>query len=132
MQLIGDVAVGTQTSLEDTAMWFGRLYDGLASGRPIGEATSRLQEMGAISGAARERIEKLAESGQDISKIWPRVTKEFETYDGMMEKMSHNMSNLLLGLKSFVGNTILMPWGEGLRDALKPALLAFRSWRGEF
>lgn len=132
MELIGDVAVGTQTDLEDTAMWFGRLYDGLESGRPIGAATSRLQEMGAISGAARQRIEDLAESGQDISKTWPKVTKEFDKYNGMMEKMSHNMHNLLLGLKSFVGNSILMPWGEGLRDVFKPALLAFRKWRGEY
>ncbi|GIN71127.1 hypothetical protein J14TS2_16020 [Bacillus sp. J14TS2] len=132
MELIGDVAVGTQTSLEDTATWFGRLYDGLKSGRPIGDATARLQEMGAISGKSRARIEELGESGKSIEKIWPAVTKEFSTYNGMMEKMSHNMSNLLLGLKSFVGNTILMPWGEGLRDAFKPALLAFREWRGEY
>ncbi|PIC72534.1 hypothetical protein [Sporosarcina sp. P17b] len=132
MELIGDVAVGTQTDLEETAMWFGRLYDGIDSGRPVGAATSRLQEMGAISGAARQRIEDLAESGGDIKKLWPKVTKEFGKYNGMMEKMSGNMNNLLLGLKSFVGNSILMPWGEGLRDVFKPALLSFRKWRGEY
>lgn len=132
MEIIGDVAVGTQTSLEETATWFGRLYDGMASGRPIGMATNRLQEMGAISGEARARIEELAESGKDISELWPEVTKEFEQYNGMMEKMSHNMSNLLLGLKSFVQNAILIPWGDGLSDALKPALQAFREWRNEY
>lgn len=131
MEIIGDVAVGTQTPLEETAMWFGRLYDGLESGRPIGMATSRLQEMGAISGEARDRIEKLGESGKDIADIWPAVTKEFSKYNGMMEKMSDNTNNLLLGLKSFVQNSILMPWGEGLRDALKPALQDFRTWRNE-
>lgn len=132
MQIIGDVAVGTQTPLEETATWFGRLYDGLESGRPIGMATNRLQEMGAISGEARQRIEDLAESGKNIKDIWPAVTKEFEQYNGMMEKMSDNTNNLLLGLKSFVQNFILMPWGEGLRDAFKPALIDFRAWRGEY
>ncbi len=132
MELVGDVAVGTQTPLEETAMWFGRLYDGLESGRPIGMATNRLQEMGAISGEARDRIEKLGESGKDIAEIWPAVTKEFGEYNGMMEKMSDNTNNLLLGLKSFVQNSILMPWGEGLRDALKPALKDFRTWRNEY
>ncbi|ARK23311.1 hypothetical protein SporoP37_00470 [Sporosarcina sp. P37] len=132
MELVGDVAVGTQTDLEETAMWFGRLYDGLESGRPIGAATSRLQEMGAISGKSRAKIEALAESGGKIEKIWPQVTKEFSKYNGMMEKMSGNMNNLLLGVKSFVGNSILMPWGEGLRDVFKPALLSFRKWRGEY
>lgn len=131
LELVGDVATGTQHGLEETAMWFGRLYDGMKSGRPIGDATSRLQEMGAISGEARARLEGLAESGRDISEIWPEATKEFSRYNGMMLKMSDNLQNLLLGTKQFFVQNMFMRWGEGLASALTPALSAFRDWRGE-
>lgn len=132
MKLVGDVAAGVQRPFSEVALWMGRLYDGIKSGRPIGDATAALQEMGAISGEARGKLEKLAESGQDISKTWPQVTKEFSKYNDMMVKMSDNLANLFLGVKSFINNSILMPWGKGLAEAFQPALEAFREWRGEY
>ncbi|WP_404407740.1 hypothetical protein [Jeotgalibacillus malaysiensis] len=131
LKLVGDVAAGTQTDFQETAMWFGRLYDGLKSGRPVGEATMRLQEMGAISGEARANLEELAESGRDISEVWPEAAREFERYSGMMDKLSDNLQNLLLGAKQFFVQNMMMRWGEGLENALSPALQAFREWRGE-
>ena len=98
---IGDIAAGTIQPFEEVAMWMGRLYDGLKSGRPIGQAAMRLQEMGALSGESRERLEKLAESGMHISKIWPLATKEFDRFDGLMLMMSKNLRNILLGTKTF-------------------------------
>ncbi|USD81930.1 transglycosylase SLT domain-containing protein [Bacillus safensis] len=132
MKLVGDVAAGVQRPFSEVALWMGRLYDGIKSGRPIGDATAALQEMGAISGDARGKLEKLAESGKDISKTWPEVTKEFGKYNDMMIKMSDNLANLFLGVKSFINNSILMPWGKGLAAAFQPALEAFRTWRGEY
>lgn len=131
MKLVGDVAAGTQKPFADVSLWIGRLYDGLESGRPIGDATAALQEMGAISGKSRARLEKLAESGKDISEIWPDVTQEFERFDDMMIKMSDNLANLTLGVKSFINNSIIMPWGKGLASVVQPALSAFREWRSE-
>ncbi|WP_367294281.1 transglycosylase SLT domain-containing protein [Bacillus pumilus] len=132
MKLVGDVAAGVQRPFSEVALWMGRLYDGIKSGRPIGDATAALQEMGAISGDARGKLENLAKSGKDISKTWPEVTKEFGKYNDMMIKMSDNLANLFLGVKSFINNSILMPWGKGLAAAFQPALEAFRTWRGEY
>ncbi|WP_375565954.1 transglycosylase SLT domain-containing protein [Bacillus pumilus] len=132
MKLVGDVAAGVQRPFSEVALWMGRLYDGIKSGRPIGDATAALQEMGAISGDARGKLEKLAKSGKDINKTWPEVTKEFGKYNDMMIKMSDNLANLFLGVKSFINNSILMPWGKGLAAAFQPALEAFRTWRGEY
>lgn len=131
LRLIGDVAAGTKRPINEVAMWFGRMYDGLKSGRPVGDATMALQEMGAMSGETRNMIEELAESGGNIADIWPTVTGEFEQYNGMMEKMSDNMNNLLLGVRSFITNTLMMPWGEGLESAIGPMLQKFREWRGD-
>lgn len=131
LKMVGDIAAGTQQEFGDVALWIGRMYDAMKSGNKIGEMTSRLQEMGAINGEARKRLEKLAESGQDISKKWPKATKEFQKFDGMMEKMSGNLSNLFLGVKSFFNNNILKRMGTGLSNALTPALEKFREWRKE-
>lgn len=131
LKMVGDIAAGTQQEFTDVALWVGRMYDSLSAGRPVGEMTSRLQEMGAISGDARDRIEQLADSGKDIKDIWPQVTKEFERYDDMMVKMSDNLANLFLGVKSFFMNNVIMKWGDGLARAFQPSLERFREWRGE-
>jgi gas vesicle protein len=131
LRMIGDIAAGTRQQFGDVALWMGRLYDAMAAGRPVGEMTSRLQEMGAISGAARDRLEKLAASGLDISKTWPKATEEFVRFDGMMEKLSGNLANLLLGVKSFFTNNILKRWGAGITAAITPPLEAFRRFRKE-
>lgn len=131
LKRIGDIAAGTKQPFGDVALWVGRLYDSLKSGRPVGEMTSRLQEMGAINGEARAGIEALAESGQDISKIWPIVTQGFSKFDGLMEDMSGNLQNLLLGTKSFFTQNVFKRWGMGIESALSPALKKFRQWRSE-
>lgn len=59
LTLVGDVASGTGQSFNEVAVTIGRLYDGLQSGRPVGEAMQRLQELGAISGDTRAQIEAL-------------------------------------------------------------------------
>lgn len=129
LRIIGDVAAGTGQQFEDVALWTGRLYDAMKSGRTVGEMTSRLQEMGAISGEDRTKIEKLAESGEDITQTWTEVEKIFSRYDGTMEKLSNNLGNMLTSLKSFATYSIFLPLGEGIASGLQPAIQKFRDFR---
>lgn len=131
LRLIGDVAAGTQQDFQELSVWFGRLYDGIKNHNSIGEATARLQEMGAISGEARARLEELAKAPGDMDSRWKEATKEFAQYNGMMEKMSDNLGNLLLGVKSFVNNTFTKRIGSGLATGITPILQDFRKWRKE-
>ena len=131
MKMVGDIAAGTNTDYLSVATWTGRLYSALKGGRSVGEMTAALQEMGALSAEARNRIEALAESGKDISQIWPQVTKEFSRFDDIMLKQSDNLGNLLLGVKSFMSNNILKKLGSGISDSLTPFLKDFRQWRSD-
>lgn len=131
LKTVGDVASGTQQDFKEVAVWMGRLYSGMKSGQPIGEATARLQEMGAISGESRVKLEALAKSGCDISETWPEATAEFAQFDGMMLKMSDGFQNLLLGAKSFVNNNVWQRIGAGIINGFTPALQKFRDWRSE-
>lgn len=136
LKIIGDVAAGTGQEFEEVALWVGRLYDGMKSGSAVGEMTSRLQEMGAISGQDRKKIEKLADAGGDIKKNWAEVEKIFSRYDGLMEKQSKNLGNLLLGVKTFVKQNIFKKIGEGITqglngNGLQAFLVKFKNWRSE-
>ena len=129
LKKIGDVAAGTGQSFEDVALWTGRLYSAMKSGQSVGEMTSRLQEMGAISGDDRNKIEALAKAGGDMGTKWAQVEKIFGRFDGTMEKLSNNMGNMLTSLKSFATNNILLPLGEGIASGLQPAIQKFREFR---
>ena len=131
LKLVGDVAAGTGQDYKDVALWIGRLYDAMASGRPVGEMTSRLQEMGAISGQQRALLEDLAKSGKDISQTWPQAEKVFSRFEGQMERMSTGLGNLLTSVKSFFRETVLLRWGKGIEAELRPLLERFRQWRRE-
>lgn len=131
LKMVGDVAAGTNSDLSDVALWVGRVYDGMKNHQTIGEATAALQEMGAISGQDRTKLEALAASNKKISQTWPQAMKAFQKYDGLMEKQSDNLGNLMLGVKSFVTNNVFKKLGKGLGDGISPGLRKFRQWRSE-
>lgn len=131
LKMVGDVAAGTNSDFSDVALWVGRMYDGMKNHQTIGEATAALQEMGAISGQDRTKLEALAASNKKISQTWPQAMKAFQKYDGLMEKQSDNLGNLMLGVKSFVTNNVFKKLGKGLGDGISPGLRKFRQWRSE-
>lgn len=131
LKMVGDVAAGTNSEFSDVALWVGRMYDGMKNHQTIGEATAALQEMGAISGQDRTKLEALAASNKKISQTWPQAMKVFQKYDGLMEKQSDNLGNLMLGVKSFVTNNVFKKLGKGLGDGISPGLRKFRQWRSE-
>ena len=131
LKMVGDVAAGTNSDFSDVALWVGRMYDGMKNHQTIGEATAALQDMGAISGQDRTKLEALAASNKKISQTWPQAMKAFQKYDGLMEKQSDNLGNLMLGVKSFVTNNVFKKLGKGLGDGISPGLRKFRQWRSE-
>ena len=131
LKMVGDVAAGTNSDFSDVALWVGRMYDGMKNHQTIGEATAALQEMGAISGQDRTKLEALAASNKKISQTWPQAMKAFQKYDGLMEKQSDNLGNLMLAVKSFVTNNVFKKLGKGLGDGISPGLRKFRQWRSE-
>ena len=62
LELVGNIAAGVGQPFDEVATWVSRMYDAIQSGRPFGEASARLQEMGALSGTARNRIEEMGRS----------------------------------------------------------------------
>ena len=101
MTQVGDAASVAGEEFSTTARQVGRLYDGLMSGRPVGEATMRLQEMGIINGTVRNQIESMQAANASGLKIWKVVEKQLDRNTGAMEEQS----KVLEGLQSTHSDT---------------------------
>ena len=101
LKMVGDAAAVSGRGMQEVAFWVGRLYDGIQAGRPIGEAATRLQEMGLITGKTRGQIEDLTKAGGDMTIAWRMVNEEMELSEGAMEKLSETVG----GLKTTLSDT---------------------------
>jgi hypothetical protein len=121
LTLVGDVASGTQQPFGDLAVVIGRLYDGLQSGRPVGEAMARLQELGILSGDTRGAIEKLQATGAKGAGVWSLAAADLGKYSGMMKEQSGTWKGLMSTLQDGV-NAVFREFGTPILPQLKPIL----------
>jgi len=123
MRLVGDAAASTGRDFQEVAFWIGRVYAGLQSGTPIGEATLRLIEMGLIGGNTAQKLNRLAESGEAVGKAGKVIEDTFSKFAGTMEKQSKTLTGRLSTLndsyKQFAGALT-----EGLADPFKDLVLS--------
>ena len=108
LRLVGDAAAMADVPIEELAVTVGRAYSGLQSGRPIGEAMQRFQELGLVSGKTRNEIEDLQKVGKN-QEAWIILQQSLGVANGTMQELS----NTLGGLKST------------LQDDLTNAFVAF-------
>ena len=123
LRMVGDAAAATGRPLNDVTMWVGRLYAGLQTGTPVGEATLRLIEMGLISGTTARKLNDLAETGQGAGRAMEILRETFGKLGGAMADQSQTFNGLLSTLKDTV-NINLADIGKPLFDSLKSALQA--------
>lgn len=118
LTLLGDVSAGVGAPIDELSVWFGRLYDAIQSGRPMGEAMMRLQELGAISGEARGEIEGLQKSGADANVIWETFTGSMDRFNGMMIKQSETYEGMSSNLED-AGTLMMKSWGDEMLPVAK-------------
>jgi hypothetical protein len=94
MTQVGDAAAQAGTDFEQMSIYVGRLYDGLAAGRPVGEVLFRLAELGVVSGAARTRLEQLQASGAGFAEVWGVVEQELKRSKGTMDYTSRTLEGM--------------------------------------
>lgn len=121
LRLIGDVASGTNQPFQDVAMWVGRLYDGLKSGAPVGEATMRLMEMGAMSAETKLKLEQLQKEGVKGSAIWAIAQRDFASFAGGMALQADTMAGKWSTLQDSA-RTALGAIGNAIAPAAKVLL----------
>lgn len=130
MTLVGDAAAQAGVNFEDMAVYVGRLYDGLAAGRPVGEVLFRLAELGVISGTARNAIEQLQESGAGFSEVWRVVEGELKRGSGTMDYTSKTLEGLQSTLEDTqeeLKATFSANFMEGQKQAIEAQIQALEN-----
>lgn len=117
LKLFGDAAAGTNQGMEDVTFWSSRMYDAIKSGKPFGEASARLQEMGVMSGVTRAKLEGLQASGASGDEVWAAYSDSLGRFSGLMGEQAKNWN----GLTSTIGdsvNFLLATAGKPIFDKL--------------
>ena len=123
MELVGDASAVANTRIDETARSVGRLYDGLMSGRPVGEASMRMQEMGLISGKTRNALEAMQKAGVSGAETWALVERELQKNKGAAQDLSQELE----GLKSTQEDVQLQMeagFGKGFLEGEKATIKA--------
>lgn len=121
MTLVGDEAAVTGTQFQEMAVLIGRAYDGLASGRPIGEVLSRLQELGGISGATRNAIEGMQQSGAGFSETWRVLESDLKRSQGAMAVTAKTLEGMRSTLED-TQDTMAAGFAGGFLEGEKTAV----------
>ena len=119
LRMVGDAAAAANAPIEELAVWFGRLYSSIKSGRPAGEALMRLQELGIMSGSVRNKIEELQKANASSAEVWAAVTAGMGKYAGMMKELSETTGGRL--------STMRDDWKAVRRDVGDAAVPALNS-----
>ncbi|GEM_PF-5805651 len=106
LKMVGDMASASGAGYQEVATWVGRLYSNLQAGKPFGEATQRLQELGLISGQTRNQMEDLAKKGGKAADVWDIFTKASQRFNGMMDEQSKTLEGLVSTLKDDFAATL--------------------------
>jgi hypothetical protein len=75
---VGEVALATGNSIQDTARAVGSFYDQLRSGQPVGQAAEQLRQMGIISGSTADELTNMSETGADVTTTFGALTAALE------------------------------------------------------
>jgi len=100
MRMIGDAAAATGADLDQVSTWVGRLYGALEAGEPIGEAVTRLRELGVITGQSAYQLQAMSQSAAGFTETWMVVERQLLKSQGAME----NLSKTVAGLETTVGD----------------------------
>lgn len=127
MRLVGNVASGTGADIRAVGVQFGRMYDAMANGTPLGEVIMRLGEMGALSGESRRAIQGLAAQVSagtlTMEEAWQGAGSEFARFAGMTEKQSLTLAGLWSTFTDTIDDSFAQI-GTKLMPMVKPVMTA--------
>lgn len=113
LEIIGDTAASVNANFGEVAMWTGRMYSAMKSGRPFGEASMRMQELGILSGTVRNKLEQMQKSGVSGAEIWKYYSDTLQkNFGGSMERLANTLQGIQSNIADFQGMLLRVGGGE--------------------
>jgi hypothetical protein len=123
LKQIGDVAAATNTPIEETAFWVGKLYNFLQQGRGVSGLLFQLQATGVVSGELANLLEALEVQGGTFAQKWAAVEQELRRTDGAMREENRSLDGLRARLDRTI-ETMERGFGEPFLDQEKNSVYA--------
>lgn len=98
LRLVGDAAAQSGEDFTNLATHVGRAYSALSSNRAAGESLARLQELGLLTGEARNKIEDLQKAAKG-KEAWAVLQEELKKSNGAMEQLSETFDGKVSTMK---------------------------------
>jgi len=130
LKMTGDMAAFANVEMSEIAIWVGRAFSAIQSGKPFGEAAQRLQELTLLTGEERNLLEDLAKSGASSTQIWEAFTQTMDKVDGSAKRISDSMQGAKSTIKG-LSQEIIRLTGEGLFKGVKADVIDFRDTLSE-
>jgi hypothetical protein len=125
LRRIGDSAAAVNADFKEVSFWTGRLYSSMMAGRPFGEASARLQELGILSGETRTKLEDMQKAGAKGTEIWAAYSEMVDTkFSGAMDKLSKTLQGVMSNLADFQ-SMLLREGGEELFEGVREDVIEF-------
>lgn len=121
MTMIGDAAAAVGRPIDELAFWIGRAYSMIKGGQPFGEAAMRLQEMGIMTPAVRQKMEALQESGAKQSAVWGVLQNRMLEFSGGMKTLSETGDGLTSTLEDN-WTAAVRTFGQSFTDSAKTGI----------
>lgn len=126
LRLVGNIATVTGRPLEQLAQTIGRLHAKLNEGASVSEETKQLQDMGALSIEAKQRLDSLAAAKVIGPAAWQEATAALGRFSGAMDQSQHGWNGLTRQIaasweatKGKLAEPIFEPATEAVRELAK-------------
>lgn len=125
LTLIGDSAAAVNAPFKEVAFWTGRMYSSMQSGRPFGEASMRMQELGIMSGETRNKLEEMQKAGASGSELWKVYSEAIgDKFAGAMVRLSRTFGGIMSTLSDFQ-SMLVRVGGQDYFEVIRDSLLRF-------
>lgn len=125
LRRIGDSAAAVNAGFKEVSFWTGRMFSSMQAGRPFGEASARLQELGIMSGQVRTKLEDMQKAGASGEEMWAAYSEMIDTkFAGAMDKLSKTLQGVMSNLADFQG-MLLREGGSDLFEGVRQDAVDF-------
>ena len=125
MALAGDVAAVTGAKFSEVGDILGNLYADIAADRSIDGSVDQLVSLGAVSGAAGDKLKLLQANGASTTQMWVAMQAELAKTKGGLDAAARTMDGLekqILEAQAANDKAFAAPFEEGKLAGMEAAL----------
>ena len=121
----GDLAAFTELQMAEMAQTVGRLWGAIQGGQPLGDAATRMRELGILTGQQVTALTELNNEAETAEEVWDAFIKMTDKYEGMAARQAETMDGAVSTIQGLWGEVKRLT-GVRLFDTVKQDVIGIR------